>query len=148
MEANKPAEDQKFKSILLRISIALFIVSLTQKCYCTAECADSIMVFLLGWAGIASGGFAWLANPLLILSWFNLKKNLKTAMFLSVAAFLVSFSFLLVSSISDNESGIQHQIVSYKPGYWLWLSSSTCMLIGSFALMLRSNTRKLKSKIR
>lgn len=140
-------EDKKLKKYILLISITLFVLSLTQKCYCTTtQCGDSIMVFLLGWAAAFSGGagIAWIANPLLFASWFLLKKNLKTAMFLAVFAALLSLSFLLFDGIVDNEGGQPHQIISYKAGYWLWTGSSICMLVGTFVLMLRHNTRKLK----
>lgn len=138
-------EDKKLKKIFLIISVALFIFSLTQKCYCTTtQCGDSIMVFLLGWSALISGGagIAWLANPLLILAWIMLNKNLKFAMVLSVFAMLLSLSFLLFDSIVDNEGGGAHQITSYKAGYWLWVASNITMLIATFTLMLKYNTRK------
>ena len=136
-------EDKKLKKAILLSSVILFLLSLTQKCYCTtSQCGDSIMVFLLGWAAVLSGaGFSWIANPLLFAAWFTLGKNLKVSMFLSVFAALISLSFLLFDSVLDNEAGQQKQIVSYKSGYWLWIASSLCMLIGTFTLMLRHNTR-------
>lgn len=140
-------EDRKLKKYILIISITLFVVSLTQKSYCTSSsCGDSIMLFLLGWIAAASGGvgLSWIANPLLIASWFLIKKNLKTAMFLSVCATLLSLFFLLFDSIADNEGGVKHPIISYKAGYWLWTGSSICMLLGTFVLMLRHNTRIAK----
>ena len=144
MESKNLQEDKKLKKIFLTISVVLFITSLTQKCYCTTTaCADSIMVFLLGWAATVSGGagFVWIANPLLFASWLLLKKNLKTSMFLSVFAALLSLSFLLFDSVLDNEAGQKHEITSYRPGYWLWTASTLCMLVAAFVLMLRHNTR-------
>ena len=137
-------EDKKLRKLFLVSSIILFLLSLTQKSYCTTStCGDSIMVFLLGWAAVMSGGagLSWLANPLLFASWITLRKNLKTSMFASVFATLLSLSFLLVDSVPDNEAGQKHQIISYKPGYWLWATSSICMLAGTFVLMLKHNTR-------
>jgi hypothetical protein len=137
-------EDGKQKKYFVIVSVVLFVLSLTQKSYCTTtSCGDSIMALLLGWAGILSGaaGFTWFANPLLLACWITLRKNLKAAMFLSVAATLLSGSFLLFDSIKDNEGGIPHQIITYKPGYWLWLGSCATMLVGTFWLMLRHNTR-------
>ena len=137
-------EDKKLKKIILLSSIVLFVLSLTQKCFCTTtQCSDSVMVFLLGWAALFSGaaGLSWLANPLLIAAWLLLKKNLKISMFMSVLAFLLSLFFLLIDSVVDNENGGSHQVIAYKPGYWLWVMSSTCMLLGTFILMLRNNNR-------
>jgi hypothetical protein len=139
-------EDKKLKKLFLVTSITLFLFSLTQKCYCTTStCGDSIMVFLLGWAAIVSGGagLSWIANPLLFASWLILKRNLKISMFLSVFAALLSLSFLLFDSVLDNEAGQKHQVVSYSVGYWFWTASSICMLIGTFVLMLRHNTRNI-----
>ncbi|MBL7915437.1 MAG: hypothetical protein JNL49_10375 [Bacteroidia bacterium] len=101
------------------------------------------MVFLIGWAAIFStcAGLCWFANPLLLMSWIFLKKNLKLSMFLSVASFLLALFFLVFDSIVDNENGGSHQIVSYKAGYWLWVASHAVMLIGTFVLMYRSNVR-------
>ena len=137
-------EDKKLNKIILLSSIILFVLSLTQKCFCTTtQCSDSVMVFLLGWAALFSGaaGLSWLANPLLIAAWLLLRKNLKVSMFMSVFAFLLSLFFLLIDSVVDNENGGSHQVIAYKPGYWLWLLSSTCMLFGTFILMLKNNNR-------
>lgn len=137
-------EDQSIKKTVFISSLLIFLLSLTQKCYCTtAECGDSIMALLLGWVALLSGGagIAWLANPLLIASWILLRKNLKAAMFISVAAVLFSLSFLLFDTVIANEAGHKQSIISYKPGFWLWLGSSMIMLFGTFYLMLRHNTR-------
>ena len=141
-------DDKKLKKYIFIASISLFIISLTQKCYCTtSECGDSIMAFLLGWAALLSGGagISWLANPLLFASWIMLRKNLKLSMFLSVAAALLSLSFLLFDTVIANEAGQKHQIIAYKLGYWLWMGSNLVMLLGTFVLMLRHNTRLARS---
>ena len=141
-------DDKKLKKYIFIASISLFIISLTQKCYCTtSECGDSIMAFLLGWAALLSGGagISWLANPLLFASWILLRKNLKLSMFLSVAAALLSLSFLLFDTVIANEAGQKHQIIAYKLGYWLWMGSNLVMLLGTFVLMLRHNTRLARS---
>lgn len=148
MDALHISVDARLKKYIIITSISLFIISLTQKCYCTtSECGDSIMAFLLGWAALLSGGagISWLANPLLFASWIILKKNLKLAMFLSVAALLLSLSFLMFDTVIANEAGQKHQIIAYKMGYWLWMGSNMVMLLGTFVLMLRHNTRLAKS---
>jgi hypothetical protein len=141
--------DTRLKNIFLIASITLFVLSLTQKCYCTTStCSDSIMVLILGWFALMSGGagISWIANPLLFFAWYKLKRNLKVSMFLSMFAILMSLSFLLFDSIVDNENNQQKEIVAYKAGYWLWLSSTAVMVIGTYTLMLRHNTRKLMAK--
>ena len=136
--------DEKIRKTALLSSMGLLAVSLTQPCYCTtATCSDSIIVFLLGWAAIFSGpeGIIWLANPLLFFAWFFLKKNIKVSMFLSLLAFILSLSFLMLGTILDNEAGHSNAIQSYKAGYWLWASSSLSMMLGTFILVYRYNLR-------
>lgn len=142
-------EDKSFKKYLLLGTVILFTASLTQKAYCTASaCSDSVMVFLLGWAALLSGGagFCWLANPLLIAAWVMLRRNLRSAMFLSMFAALLALSFLLFDTVLDNENGQNQTINTYRLGYWLWVGSSVIMLAGTFVLMLRHNTRQASAK--
>lgn len=126
-------------------SIILLCLSLTQECYCTSSgCSHSLMTFLLGWAGLFKGGASvtWLANVFLILSWILIEKRTKIAMFSSVVAFLLAFSFVLFDEVLTGESGHYHKIVSYKSGYWLWLGSSFLMLVLSFSAVYRLNVEK------
>lgn len=102
------------------------------------------MAFLLGWFAMFSGGagISWIANPLLFISWFTLKKNIQTAVLLSAIATLSSLSFLLFDRIGTSESGHSQQILVYKAGYWIWLSSCATTLVGSVILLLREKMRK------
>lgn len=130
---------------LVALSAGLLLVSLTQKCYCTANnCSDSIMVFLIGWLGLAFSGAAitWLANPLLILSWFMTRRQSKYALPVSTLALLFCLLFLLFPSVADNENGGNNTITEYRLGYWLWLLSAATMTIGNFILRLAANTRQ------
>lgn len=128
---------EKIKKYALTISIALFLISLTQKAYCTQNnCADSIVILLIGWFGAMMGGAAltWLANPLIFASWWLTKKNSRTAIHTSLFAFVICLSFLMFGSISDNENGTQNAITSYALGYWLWCASALTMVIGNALL--------------
>ena len=142
-------EDKELKTKIRTISILLFLISFTQKCYCsTSTCGDSIMAFLLGWAAIFTDGtgIAWLANPFLFIAWYTLSRNLKVSMISSLFATIFSLSFLLFGSTMDNEGGISHAIISYEWGYKLWTSSCLIMLIGTYYLMMRHNTRAKANK--
>jgi hypothetical protein len=126
----------RFNRGIIAVSITLFAVALTQKCYCTtASCGDSLAVLLSGAIGFVFGGAAltWLANPLLIISWFINSKKPKLSIILSLFAVLLALSFLLFKRIISDEAGNYSQIVSYQLGYWLWLSSSAVMFLGSTA---------------
>ena len=133
------------------ISIGLFIISLSQKCYCTpSHCSYSIMAFLLGLAGMASSAaaFSWLANPLLIISWILQKRNPRGSMLLTMFAFLFTLSFLLFDSVLANENGQQQAITSYKPGYWFWVCSAGIMMLGGFVQVYRLNIEQQRSRVR
>ncbi|MBK7693580.1 MAG: hypothetical protein IPI30_04465 [Saprospiraceae bacterium] len=72
--------------------------------------------------------------------------NLKVSMMSSLFAVIFSLSFLLFGSTMDNEGGISHAIISYEWGYKLWTSSCLIMLIGTYYLMMRHNTRAKANK--
>lgn len=118
----------------LIISIVLFLISLTQKCYCTTgNCSDSIMVLLIGWLGAFSGGAAitWFANPALLVSWLTFTKSANTSLIASFIASFFAVIFLMFGTITANESGQDQPIIAYRAGYWLWLASSVVMLVAN-----------------
>ncbi|MES2131625.1 MAG: hypothetical protein V4506_04690 [Bacteroidota bacterium] len=129
---------KRIRLITLLTSILLFIISLTQKCYCTSAggCGDSLAVFLTGILGMLYGGAAltWLANPVLFTSWIAVKIGPKVSLIASLCSLLISLSFLLFRSIIDNEAGHYSAIVGYQAGYWLWTASSLVMFAGNMAL--------------
>ncbi|MGB4840016.1 MAG: hypothetical protein WBP08_13530 [Saprospiraceae bacterium] len=135
-------DELKFRKITLAVSIGMLVISLTQKCYCTSNhCSDSIAVFIFGGMGIFYGGAAlcWLANPCLIFAWLFIKNN-KLSLILSATSFLISLSFLMFSSIIDNEGGQYKNIISYAPGYWFWLLSTLSLFIGNIIIRTKYNS--------
>ena len=133
------------KTILLT-SIIIFIISLTQECFCTSKgCGDSIIVFVFGVFGILSGGvgLSWYANPLIIASWVSIKNN-KISTILSIIALVLSISFLFFEEIMTDESGHLRKIVSYKSGYWLWLLSIVITLLGNLIIKVKIKRNNLK----
>ena len=139
---------QRFHKGFLIVSIVLFGLSLTQQAYCTqAECADSIMVLLLGWWAMLGGGagLCWLANPLLVACWLGFGKTAKQAMFLAAGSFLLAFFFLLVNQVMSDENGNSRVITGRKAGYWLWLASHFTMLVGTYIAMYKLNRERRKA---
>ncbi|MBK8643513.1 MAG: hypothetical protein IPN15_15260 [Saprospiraceae bacterium] len=107
------------------------------------------MAFLLGWAAIFTDGtgIAWLANPFLFIAWYTPIPEFEGLHDVkSLFAVIFSLSFLLFGSTMDNEGGISHAIISYEWGYKLWTSSCLIMLIGTYYLMMRHNTRAKANK--
>ncbi|MGZ4037821.1 MAG: hypothetical protein ACXVPQ_08335, partial [Bacteroidia bacterium] len=101
-------------------------------------------VFFIGVLGTLAGGAAltWWANPLLLTAWISVKLSPKLSLITSGLALLISLSFLLFHSITDDEAGHYKEIIAYRPGYWLWVSSSFIMFAGN--LVLRSVDKKGK----
>ena len=130
---------RKVKRILVRISILLFIISLIPPAYYidnpgnVEAWSNGYELVLIGWLGTVMGGgaaFAWLANPLIILSWIFFFRNLKLSMWAGILATLFAASFLLFNTVIGSEAPAYYKIIAVKPGYWLWLTN-----IGAFAVL-------------
>jgi hypothetical protein len=138
--------NNKTKKITLILSIGLYLISLTQKSYCTVvggtcEYFTGLLNLIFGWFGIFKlhfPAFPWLANPILFISWIFFKKNPKISLILSCIVFPLMLSFLLVDEIIVNDGSTTSIINFYGLGYWFWVLSSFIMLIGN----LISNRRK------
>ncbi|WP_036827720.1 hypothetical protein [Polaribacter sp. Hel1_85] len=138
----------KNKKVFLFLSFGIFIISLTQKSYCTSggtcEYFSGLLSLIFGWIGVFMlhlPAFPWIANPILLLSWITFNKNQKISFISSITAFLLMLSFLLVDEIIDNEGGTTAKVIFYDLGYWMWLLSSFIMLIGNFITYKKSENK-------
>jgi len=128
---------QNIKKITLILSVILFCISLTQDCFCTTkECWGSLSTFFYGIFGLFTGGVAltWLANPILFASWiimFVNNKSIKLPLIGGLISTMLSISFLLFDKIMHDEAGNYVDIISYKSGYWIWVTSILIVLIGN-----------------
>jgi len=120
--------------------MALFVAALTQDGYYIdgpdpRAWAAGWLLAAFGWLGILAGVFTWIANPLLVASWicaFQKRKNI--SMFLSGASVLLMLSFLWRRTIITSEAPTYSRIISYQPGYWLWLGSAIVAFSGILLL--------------
>lgn len=142
--------NKKVDSYIFYTSFALFIISLTQESYCTNQCGNSFIIFILGGLGVLleigaltdkyldintigevdytiGATFSWLANPALLIAWLTYKENKTTSLVFTILSLALMLSFLMFDEVIDNEAGHYNKIVSYKAGYWLWLSSSAVL---------------------
>jgi hypothetical protein len=126
---------------LLAFSVVVFVASLTQNGYsdslvCTTcpsdNSAPAFWLFLIGWMGLMVGTVAWLANPILGLSWYFAVRCSRwyEACLCSLASQLLALSFLTHKSLSGGWANQTHYITSYGIGYWLWIGSISISLIG------------------
>ena len=128
----------KSQKLFLFLSIVLYLISLTQKSFCTnsnvCRYFSGFLDLIFGWLGVFIlhiPTFPWLANPLLLVSWFLFKKKSKTSFILSGIAFILMLSFLFVDEIIVNEGSTTSIVNFYGLGYWFWVFSSFIMLVGN-----------------
>ncbi len=121
-------------------SFGLFLSSLTGDTFCVGnknngacQHTPGSLLLLIGWLGVLVGGagLTWLANPFLVVSWLTFYREPKISLLFSFFAVVASGSFLLFSEIITDEAGHYGPIIHRHIGYWLWLSSTIAMLVGS-----------------
>ena len=138
----------KNQKLFLFISIGVYIVSLTQKSYCTSggncEYFSGFLNLIFGWFGVFMlhiPAFPWLANPILLASWITFKKKQKLSFILSIIAFILMLSFLFVNEIIVNDGSTTSKVNFYGLGYWLWVLSSFIMIVGN--IIFKKRDKKL-----
>ena len=78
---------------------------------------------------------AWLANPIIVVTWgLHLRNARPAAPISAVLGFALALSFLLVKTIpgSPRESDFG-LIISHGIGYWLWVASAAILAAGTSA---------------
>ncbi|PQJ69249.1 hypothetical protein [Polaribacter butkevichii] len=129
------------KKKILLLSIGIYIISLTQKSYCTSggtcEYFSGLLNLIFGWIGVFKfhlPAFPWIANLILLISWKTFYKNTNISFILSILTFLTMLSFLFVDEIIVNDGSTKSKVIFYGFGYWMWLVSSFIMLIGNLII--------------
>ncbi|PTQ98049.1 hypothetical protein C8P68_103208 [Mucilaginibacter yixingensis] len=128
------------KKLTLLVSITVFVVSLALPCFQTESSGwtNGITVFLFGAFGfimICKAYISWFANPVLLWSWYMLRKDQGKALTLSLIAPVLAITFLFCDEIFANEGGSTTPITAVGIGYWLWLGSMMVMLVGNILLV-------------
>jgi Na+/proline symporter len=123
-------------------SVVLYLACLPLPGLCVDHyCGNrGIGIVAIGWLGLwginASNpvNAAWLANPLLFVSWILLfwKRATIIARIVSGAALLAGALLLFADTIGPfNEGSGGNHITGYPLGYWLWLTSMLCAFIAA-----------------
>lgn len=122
--------------LFLTISILLWLVSLSQRAYCTNnDCGEKwsgLAIVISGIFGIFNFGatISWYANPFIFISWLTYKKY-KVSLIFSLLALIFGLSFLTFEEIIINEGGFMGDITGYATGFYLWNLSFTIMIIAN-----------------
>jgi len=122
--------------VIRYISIALFLISLTQSCFsidADSSGSTGIVYLLVGAAFFytSPAALVWLANPLLLFAWIYLFSKPKVSLVTSLLASIISLSFICFHSIRTDEGGFLHPIVKYEFGYVFWVASCLTILFAN-----------------
>lgn len=132
---------KRIKIITIVLSVVLFSISLILPPFYIKSDNSSpwpagFWCLIFGWYNLDGSGISWLANPLLILSWFYLFSKTKVALWLGLVALLFSSSFLFANEVIINEGGGMGKIERLGAGYFLWLASTVVFSIGTIAVLV------------
>ena len=128
------------KTIIIGVSLGLFILSLTQDAFITfhngnKESHPGLLCFLAGMLAILGGGLyewiIWWANPLCIISIYYLLCDNRKAIIAGITAFCLAGLFVSWDEALGSESGSMAAIISFESGYFLWLASIVVLNAGT-----------------
>lgn len=144
----------KYKKRIFLLSLIVFLISLTQPAfYIDREDFDAwsspFGLLLIGWLPIIAGetsAIAWMANPILLLSWISIfnPKLEKAVLWTGLLSIIVGLSFLSVKEILSSEAPTYSKITAIMPGYWLWISSMLTFTVGVLYLKWFKRSKKKK----
>jgi hypothetical protein len=139
---------RKASLIFMWTSICLFVISLTQTGFYVLDGETGRSPYttgggllMLGAFSVFQGIYAWLANPLLLLSWFCIYFQAKgVALLTSIVAFIFAMSFFVQLGHKFHDGSISQTIAGPASGYMFWLVST---ILGMFAstISMYSNSK-------
>jgi hypothetical protein len=109
------------------------------------EGASAIAVmFAIGPTLICPGEAAWVANPIIVVTWLlYLRDGRPSALIFAVVALGLTLSFLRAETAPYPELVDLSPVISYGTGYWLWVASAAIMVVGVSADMFGHLVRKV-----
>ncbi len=139
--------------VFVATSVAVFAVSLPNDSFYVStetpwEWKPSYLIVLYGWMAMHLGVFNWLANPLLLASWWMMlyRPTRDLAVVPAIAALGLSMGFLLYEAFPSTTGGTAARITGHGPGYWLWSTSIGIMVLGSGMISLLTLEAKWQSE--
>jgi hypothetical protein len=139
---------------ILTLSIVLFALSASQKCFCTErDCGEdwegaALLISGVFGIGVTPVWFVWLANPALLFSWIFFLNRIRLSLILSLVAFLICLSFLSFDQMMVNEGGSFSRITSYEAGYWIWTCSAFVLFVGNITRYILKDKPQLYKSFR
>ena len=136
-------DGQKVKNIHLRISLALFLISLALPGYYIREMYEpqpSLPLLMMGWLGPLDGNFSWFANVFYFIALIKRDKPGKSSFF-GFIALLFALSFLGYEKIIVSEAPSYASITAYGLGYTLWVMSIGTLSLGQYCLSVNTSTK-------
>ncbi len=127
-------------NIIRTLSIALFMVALTQPCFDTenapGDTGQGAALVISGFFGFFSSaaGLTWLANPALWFAWVVIARKPGRSLYAGAMAMAMALGFLLCKDVMINEAGGVSNITNIRIGYSLWVGSIAVMLLGCVLL--------------
>jgi hypothetical protein len=91
-----------------------------------------------GWLLALYGYYSWIANPLLILSWFFLlnKRYIISSIFSFIALVLIiRLVFVTTMIVEPFPESVYCKIIRYGDGYILWFISVLVIMVGDLRLV-------------
>ena len=95
-------------------------------------------LFASGFLGLVRGNFAWIANPLALIAFFWILRDLHAGLSakLAFAAFLISFHAWTYTSTPLDTGGAE-ALVSVGLGFWVWQASTLVLAITRLPIILK-----------
>ena len=143
MNKRKPVtkEFKTAKNITILLCLIVFIISLTQVAFKITDFdgsaeMPSYQLFLVGSIAFLGGGLIetmiWLVNPISLIAILYFLKADEICKVFSIAALLLSLTYIFWKKILIAENGRMADINSLCLGYWLWISSVVILNFGIF----------------
>ena len=133
----------EFAKALRILAIVIYTASLLLAPYKTRDpVMEAIGIFILsfGWVSLYGLMTAWLANPLVIFCFFQMKNKPALCSVLSVLALLAAHDFNKVHSLGfDSGRDIYAgEVIGIGLGCYVWLSSLAITFFASLVFLLNS----------
>ena len=118
--------------LFLILSIAAYVGSLFLPGFYVGEghgIGPGVFILFSGFFTVASGGFPWLANPLLFLTWALSATQPRWSVISGIATLGAMTSLIFIGKAPYSSEGTPSAISSFGAGYWFWVLSGALAIV-------------------